>query len=177
MRSTTLAAVLALTCAIGCGREETTTIMVPGAAVKVRESGDATEWVARTADGDVVTKVQGDTVTVTSREGAVTMNSKGGLAALGAFAYPGATVEKGGDVTTLEMQGMHQATATLVSDDPAEKIVAFYSEKIGPKAVTMSQGGTSTLVGDAPDGSSVSVVVQERDGGGRQILVSTTKKR
>ena len=129
MRSKTMVlCVLAAACLVaGCGKEESTTFTTPEGKVTVtaKQSG---------AEGTVKVETREGTATV--RTGPQTI----GQAELGVPAYPGAQVISSGQFGEAKGSGAGSASAALLStNDPFDKVVAFYKANMKDIRQTMDQ--------------------------------------
>jgi len=99
-------------------------------------------------------------ITVTTPKGTITANSSDTFTAadLGIAIYPGATEGKAG--LRMNIAGKSMVTANFLTPDSQEKVMAFYKDKAGPNAqtVTTSAGGTITIQNGA---NSISVTVAQ----------------
>jgi len=82
---------------------------------------------------------------------------------IGIDLYPGAQLQKNGSAS-MSIAGMHTTTAVLQSDDPPEKVAAFYKEKLPNTTYSTNQGGRySMMAGDKNDMTTVNI--EPRDTG------------
>jgi hypothetical protein len=93
---------------------------------------------------------------------------------LGIALYPGATQQKGG--LRLTIAGKSMVTATFLTPDSQDKVMAFYKGLAGPNAQIMStgSGGMITMQGSS---NSVTVTVTQsssENGGQTQITIVNT---
>jgi len=99
-------------------------------------------------------------ITVTTPKGTITANSSDTLTAadLGIAIYPGATEGKAG--LRMNIAGKSMVTANFLTPDSPDKVMAFYKDKAGPNAqtVTTIAGGTITIQNGA---NSISVTVTQ----------------
>lgn len=173
-----VAAVLCILALPGCGRKDETTITTPDGSVTVNKAG--TEVVAKDQTGTTEVKGtnEGATVTHTGAEGTTTANTgnKADMSEMGVAAYPGATVDSGGNAqAAIDTPQGKQFTMALVTTDSIDKVVEFYKKEIGSAAViTMPDGGTIT--GKTKSGDDV-VVVVGKDGAKTKIGINVTKQK
>jgi hypothetical protein len=99
-------------------------------------------------------------ITVTTPKGTITANSSDTFTAadLGIAIYPGATQGKAG--LRMNIAGKSMVTANFLTPDSPDKVMAFYKDKAGPNAqtVTTIAGGTVTIQNGA---NSISVTVTQ----------------
>jgi hypothetical protein len=99
-------------------------------------------------------------ITMTTPTGTFTANSSNTFTAadLGIAIYPGATEGKAG--LRMNIAGKSMVTANFLTPDSQDKVMAFYKDKAGPNAqtVTTSLGGTITIQNGA---NSISVTVTQ----------------
>ncbi len=99
-------------------------------------------------------------ITVTTPKGTISANSSDTLTAadLGIAIYPGATEGKAG--LRMNIAGKSMVTANFLTPDSPDKVMAFYKDKAGPNAqtVTTIAGGTITIQNGA---NSISVTVTQ----------------
>ena len=99
-------------------------------------------------------------ITVTTPKGTITTSSSDTFTAadLGIAIYPGATEGKAG--LRMNIAGRSMVTANFLTPDSQDKVMAFYTEKAGPNAqtVTTSTGGTVTIQNGA---NSITVTVTQ----------------
>jgi hypothetical protein len=99
-------------------------------------------------------------ITVSTPKGTITANSSETFTEsdLGIAIYPGATQGKGG--LRMTIAGKSMVTANFLTPDSPDKVIAFYKDKGGPNAQTMttSAGGMITTQNGA---SSVTVTVAQ----------------
>lgn len=92
---------------------------------------------------------------------------------IGIDLYPGAQVQKNGSVS-MTIGGMHTNTAMLESDDPPEKVAAFYKDKLPNTTYSSNQGSRYTMMaGDKDDMTTVNI---EPRGTGSMIQISRVTK-
>jgi hypothetical protein len=99
-------------------------------------------------------------ITVTTPKGTITANSSDTFTAadLGIAIYPGATQGKAG--LRMNIAGKSMVTANFLTPDSQDKVFAFYKDKAGPNAqtVTTSAGGTISIQNGA---NSITVTVTQ----------------
>ncbi len=99
-------------------------------------------------------------ITVTTPKGTITANSSGTFTAadLGIAIYPGATQGKAGLRMNIASKSM--VTANFLTPDSPDKVMAFYKDKAGPNAqtVTIGDGGTISIQNGA---NSITVTVTQ----------------
>ena len=99
-------------------------------------------------------------ITVTTPKGTITANSSDTFTAadLGIAIYPGATQGKGG--LRMNIAGKSMVTANFLTPDSPDKVMAFYKDKAGPNAQTMTtgSGGMITIQNGA---NSITVTVTQ----------------
>lgn len=85
-------------------------------------------------------KDAGGNITVTTPKGTITANSSETFTEsdLGIAIYPGATQRKGG--LRMTIAGKTMVTASFLTPDSPDKVIAFYKDKAGPNAQTMTTG-------------------------------------
>ncbi len=93
--------------------------------------------------------------------------------AIGVDVYPGAQMQKERSVS-MTIAGMHTNTMVLESDDPPEKVAAFYKEKLPNTTYSTNQGGHySMMAGDKDDMTTVNI--EPRDTGSMIQITRVTK--
>jgi hypothetical protein len=99
-------------------------------------------------------------ISVSTPKGTITANSSDTFTAadLGIAIYPGAT--QGKDGVRVNIAGKSMVTANFLTPDSPDKVMAFYKDKAGPNAqtVTTSIGGTISIQNGA---NSISVTVAQ----------------
>jgi hypothetical protein len=91
---------------------------------------------------------------------------------LGVDLYPGAQFQKNGSAS-MTIAGMHTNTAVLESDDPPEKVAAFYKEKLPNTSYSANQGNHySMMAGDKDD---MTTNIEPRDTGSMIQISRVTK--
>jgi hypothetical protein len=112
-------------------------------------------------------------ITVSTPKGTITANSSDTFTEsdLGIAIYPGATQGKGG--LRMTIAGKSMITANFLTPDSPDKVIAFYKDKAGPNAQTMTTGagGMITMQNGS---SSVTVTVAQsasENNGETQITV------
>jgi hypothetical protein len=115
-------------------------------------------------------------ISVTTPKGTITANSSDKFTEsdLGIAIYPGATQGKGG--LRMTIAGKSMVTANFLTPDSPDKVIAFYKDKAGPNAQTMTTGagGMITMQNGA---SSVTVTVTQsasENNGETQITIVNT---
>ncbi len=116
----------------------------------------------------------GKSVTVTTPQGAITFGERKGAAALteigGVPPYPGSTpVEGGGEVSLggkVGISGQEFETA-----DPVNKVVAFYKEKLGPKAQVLESEGSAQFTLATDKGLSTVTIARNEEAGKTKISI------
>jgi hypothetical protein len=115
-------------------------------------------------------------ISVTTPKGTITANSSDTFTEsdLGIAIYPGATQGKGG--LRMTIAGKSMVTANFLTPDSPDKVIAFYKDKAGPNAQTMTTGagGMITMQNGA---SSVTVTVTQsasENNGETQITIVNT---
>jgi hypothetical protein len=99
-------------------------------------------------------------ISVSTPKGTITANSSDTFTAadLGIAIYPGAT--QGKDGVRVNIAGKSMVTANFLTPDSPDKVMAFYKDKAGPNAqtVTTSIGGTISIQNGA---NSINVTVAQ----------------
>jgi hypothetical protein len=90
------------------------------------------------------------------------------------LAYPGATAtESGGNIS---FGGIGVSGQEYETSDPVDKVVAFYKEKLGSKAMLQESEGKTTIVLSGSNGM-VTVIIEPEEGADKtKISVSRIKK-
>ncbi|MGA8492168.1 MAG: zinc ribbon domain-containing protein [Terriglobales bacterium] len=91
---------------------------------------------------------------------------------LGINPYPGAHVVKGSSAT---VAGMHTVSAEFESDDPAQKVMAFYSQQLPNATVTTQDQNRFTLV-STDNKNIVTIHIEPRDGKTRISIANVSGK-
>ena len=95
---------------------------------------------------------------------------------LGTDIYPGAEPKKSGSMR-MSIAGSSVVSAAFLTSDPADKVVAFYKDKLGSNATSMEFGGTSILTSKLSDREQVSVTIVQnanQQDGKTQIQIQHT---
>jgi len=115
-------------------------------------------------------------ISVNTPKGTITANSSDTFneSDLGIEIYPGATQGKGG--LRMTIAGKSMVTANFLTPDSPDKVIAFYKDKAGPNAQTMTTGagGMITMQNGS---SSVTVTVSQsasENNGETQITIVNT---
>jgi len=115
-------------------------------------------------------------ISVNTPKGTITANSSDTFneSDLGIAIYPGATQGKGG--LRMTIAGKSMVTANFLTPDSPDKVIAFYKDKAGPNAQTMTTGagGMITMQNGS---SSVTVTVSQsasENNGETQITIVNT---
>lgn len=143
--------------------------------------------VYKTADGTVTVEQRGDddaVITHKSDKGEVTIATrKLTEAELGVAIYPGAKQDEGGSLTFSGKNDEGKISGAVFStEDPFEKVLAFYKEKLGPSAQAMelsSDEERSALItrSDEASGESTQVLItQEKGSRQTKINISHSSK-
>lgn len=92
---------------------------------------------------------------------------------LGVELYPGAEMQKNGSAS-MTIAGMHTSTAVLQSEDPPEKVAAFYKDKLPNTTYSSNQGNRYTMMaGDKNDMTTINI--EPRDTGSMIQISRVTK--
>lgn len=95
---------------------------------------------------------------------------------LGTDIYPGAEPKKSGNMR-MSIAGSSVVTAAFLTSDPAEKVVAFYKDRLGSDATSMDFGGTAILTSKKTDHEQVTVTIVQhtnQEDGKTQIQIQHT---
>jgi len=110
----------------------------------------------------------------------MSMNADPGMkftsAELGTDIYPGAEPKKSGSMR-MSIAGSSVVSAAFLTSDPADKVVAFYKDKLGSDTTSMEFGGTSILTSKKTDREQVSVTIVQnanQQDGRTQIQIQHT---
>jgi hypothetical protein len=76
---------------------------------------------------------------------------------LGIAIYPGATQGKGG--MRMNIAGKQMITAIYLTSDSQDQVVAFYKDKVGPNAETVTTSNGAQLVTTASNGDAITVTI------------------
>lgn len=148
---------------VGCG-EKKTTVETPFGDVEVsKDNGDIKIGDENGDDESVTIKTEEGDVTYKSSDKAPTE------AELGVPIYPGAEYVPGSGGTASakgEDGEFVTAGAEFTSDDGFDKVVDFYTKKLGSPMVTTSEGGANEAIWMKVEGEATTTVsVTEEDGG------------
>jgi flagellar basal body-associated protein FliL len=91
---------------------------------------------------------------------------------LGIDLYPGARVLKGNTAT---IGGMHTVEAEFESDDPAEKVMAFYSSKL-PNANVTTKDQSHYAIVSTDNNTLITIKIEPEDGKTRIKIANVTSK-
>jgi hypothetical protein len=91
---------------------------------------------------------------------------------LGIDLYPGARVLKGNTAT---IGGMHTVEAEFESDDPAEKVMAFYSSKL-PNANVTTKDQSHYAIVSTDDNNLITIKIEPEDGKTRIKIANVNGK-
>lgn len=80
---------------------------------------------------------------------------------LGTEIYPGAEPRKSGNMR-MNIAGSSVVTASFLTSDSTDKVVAFYKDKLGSNATSMEFGGTAILTAKRSDQEQVTVTVSQQ---------------
>jgi hypothetical protein len=99
-------------------------------------------------------------ITVNTPKGTFTANTSDTFTAsdLGIAIYPGATQGKGG--LRMNIAGKSMVSANFLTPDSPDKVVAFYKDKAGPNAQTMSTGNGAIITLES-DSNSITVTIMQ----------------
>lgn len=162
---------------------------VPGVgSVDVKAGGEGGSVSVDTPAGSVDVQGDGEGGTVDVSAGGAAVNVQGGSgqssftatdkvdeSAFGVPFYPGATVESGGQLDTSAADGkaLKSAGAQLVSKDPIDKVVAFYSEKAkSARKMDSTVDGKRTVIFTPTDVTNGTTIVVEQDEAGTRITLA-----
>ncbi|MGD0158571.1 MAG: hypothetical protein ABSB50_20975 [Terracidiphilus sp.] len=117
-------------------------------------------------------------VTITTSTGSMTANENQQFTEsdLGIAIYPGATQGKGGLKMTIA--GKTMITANYLTPDSEDKVIAFYKDKAGPDAETITTGtGGVISMTNGSDAITVTVTQSPNENDGKtQIVIARTPK-
>ena len=119
----------------------------------------------RNRDGNVRVETPFGTVQSTNNPDEASRN-------LGIDLYPGARVLKG---NTASIGGMHTVEAEFESDDPAEKVMAFYSSKFPNANVTTKDRDHYAIV-STDNNNLITIKIEPEDGKTRIKIANVTGK-
>jgi flagellar basal body-associated protein FliL len=119
----------------------------------------------RNKDGNVRVETPFGTVQSTNNPDEASRN-------LGIDLYPGARVLRG---NTASIAGMHTVEAEFESDDPAEKVMAFYSSKFPNANVTTKDRNHYAIV-STDNGNVITIKIEPEDGKTRIKIANVTGK-
>jgi hypothetical protein len=116
-------------------------------------------------------------ITINTPKGAITENPNETITAsdLGIAIYPGATQGKGS--LRMTIGGKSMVTANFLTPDSPDKVFAFYKDKVGPNAQTMSTGSGGIITMQSGSNSVTVTVAQspnENNGETQITIVNTT---
>lgn len=78
---------------------------------------------------------------------------------LGIAIYPGATQGKGG--MRMNIAGKSMVTAIFLTSDSQDQVVAFYKDKIGPNAETVTTSNGAQFVSTTSNGDALTVTITQ----------------
>ena len=124
----------------------------------------------------------------TGPNGQVSINTPGGTFSantsdtftendLGIAIYPGATQGKGG--MRMNIAGKSMVTAIFLTSDSQDQVIAFYKDKIGPNAESISTAGGAQLVTSASNGDAITITItpnSDSNEGKTQITIIRASK-
>ncbi len=119
----------------------------------------------------------GDNVKVETPFGIVesTDNAMEAVRELGIDVYPGARAMKG-NAATMSIGGMHTVAAEFESDDPAEKVGAFYKSRFRNANVTTSDGDHFNIV-STDKKNIITINIEPQDGKTRIHIATVSGKK
>lgn len=95
----------------------------------------------------------------------MSMNADSGMkftsSELGTDIYPGAEPKKSGNMR-MNIAGSSVVTASFLTSDSTDKVVAFYKDKLGSNATSMEFGGTAILTSKKSDQEQVTVTISQQ---------------
>lgn len=107
----------------------------------------------------------------------MSMNADSGMkftsSELGTDIYPGAEPKKSGNMR-MNIGGTSMVTASFLTSDSADKVVAFYKDKLGSNATSMEFGGTAIVTSKRSEQEQVTVTISQQanqSGGKTQIQI------
>jgi len=95
---------------------------------------------------------------------------------LGVDIYPGADPKKSGNLR-MNIAGNSVVTASFLTSDSSDKVIAYYKDKLGSDATSMEFGGTAILSAKKSDHEQVQVTVVQQanqNDGKTQITIQHT---
>jgi hypothetical protein len=115
-------------------------------------------------------------ISVNTPKGTITANSSGTFTEsdLGIAIYPGATQGKGG--LRMTIAGKTMVSANFLTPDSPDKVIAFYKDKAGPNAQTMTTGAGGMITMQNGSNSVTVTVAQSASehNGETQITIMNT---
>ena len=98
-------------------------------------------------------------VSISTPDGTITTGKSANISAadLGTEPYPGATSSVGS--MNMKTSSGSMVTAVYTSPDPADKVVAFYKEKLGDEASVVQTGHGTTLTAGERDKNQITISI------------------
>jgi len=151
-----------------------------GPSVEVSEDGTTT--TIGSGEGRVSVKSDSDggkqTVTLSTPQGDVVMESRHDLSELGAPVYPGAVPSDDGDaMARIETPETVTVNARFLSDDTIEQIVKYYRHEL-PGSTSFVTDDNAVVTKEGEDGGVVQVICTRDDESGKcEIVINTVRRK
>jgi hypothetical protein len=122
-----------------------------------------------------VDEVRNRNVRITTPGGTITTGRSASAADLGIDLYPGATTSEGS--MNMKTPNGSMVTAVYLSPDPADKIVAFYKEKLGDQASIVRTGNGAVLSVGEKNRTNIVITITPESNSSKIAIVHITNNK